>query len=100
MIFEYCQKAIEKAEYKKLDDGTWYAEVPGFKGVWANAETVEDCRKELISVLEEWIVLKLSDGDVVPEVDGLSVQITRVDRPKRPHTEIQAVGLHRPLFRW
>ena len=66
MIFEYCQKAIERAEYKKLDDGTWYAEVPGFKGVWANAETVEDCRKELISVLEEWIVLKLRDGDAVP----------------------------------
>jgi predicted RNase H-like HicB family nuclease len=78
MIFEYCQKAIEKAEYKKLDDGTWYAEVPGFRGVWANAETVEDCRKELITVLEEWIVLKLRDGDVVPEVDGLSVEITRV----------------------
>jgi predicted RNase H-like HicB family nuclease len=78
MIFEYCQKAIEKAEYKKLDDGTWYAEVPGFRGVWANAETVEECRKELISVLEEWIVLKLRDGDVVPEVDGLSVQIARV----------------------
>ena len=78
MIFEYCQKAIEKAEYKKLDGGTWYAEVPGFRGVWANAKTVEDCRKELISVLEEWIVLKLRDGDVVPEVAGLSVQITRV----------------------
>ena len=78
MIFEYCQKAIEKAEYKKLDDGTWYAEVPGFRGVWANAETVEECRKELISVLEEWVVLKLRDGDVVPEVDGLSVQIARV----------------------
>jgi predicted RNase H-like HicB family nuclease len=52
--------------------------VPGFRGVWANAETVEECRKELISVLEEWIVLKLRDGDVVPEVDGLSVQIARV----------------------
>jgi predicted RNase H-like HicB family nuclease len=78
MIFEYCQKAIEKSEYKKLDDGTWYAEVPGFRGVWANAKTVEDCRKELISVLEEWIVLKLRDGDAVPEVDGLSVRITRV----------------------
>jgi predicted RNase H-like HicB family nuclease len=72
MIFEYCQKAIEKADYKKLDDGTWYAEVPGFKGVWANAETVEDCRKELISVLEEWIVLKLRDRDILPQVDGLS----------------------------
>jgi len=78
MIFEYCQKAIERAEYKKLDDGTWFAEVPGFKGVWANAETVEDCRRELITVMEEWIILKLRDGDAVPVVDGLSVEITRM----------------------
>jgi predicted RNase H-like HicB family nuclease len=78
MIFEYCQKAIEKAEYKRLDDGTWFCEIPGFKGVWANAGNVEDCRKELISVLEEWIILKLRDGDVIPEVDGLSVEISRV----------------------
>ena len=78
MIFEYCQKAIEKAEYKRLDDGTWFSEIPGFKGVWANAGTVEDCRKELISVLEEWIILKLRAGEIVPEVDGLSVEITRV----------------------
>jgi len=26
MILEYCEKAIEKAEYKKLEDGTWFAE--------------------------------------------------------------------------
>jgi predicted RNase H-like HicB family nuclease len=78
MILEYCQKAIERAEYKKLDDGTWFSEIPGFKGVWANAGTVEDCRKELISVLEEWIILKLRAGEIVPEVDGLSVEITRV----------------------
>ena len=45
---EYCEKAIEKAEYKKLEDGTWFAEVPGFHGVWASSNTVEECRKELI----------------------------------------------------
>ena len=78
MIFEYCQKAIEKANYKKLEDGTWFAEIPGFRGVWANAETVEDCRKDLITVLEEWIVLKLRDSDPVPGVDGLSIEIRRV----------------------
>ena len=78
MTFEYCQKAIEKAEYKKLDDGTWFSEIPGFKGVWANAGTVEDRRKELITFLEEWIILKLRDGEIIPEVDGLSVEITWV----------------------
>ena len=75
MIFEYCQKAIEKAEYKKLEDGTWFAEIPGFKGVWANSERVEECRKELITVLEEWIILKLRDSDPIPAVDGLRVEI-------------------------
>ena len=78
MIFEYCQKALGKAEYKKLDDGTWFAEIPNFEGVWANGKTVEESRKELITVLEEWIVLKLRDKDPVPEIDGLKVEITEV----------------------
>jgi predicted RNase H-like HicB family nuclease len=56
----------------------WYAEVPGLKGLWASSGTLEACRKELIRVLEEWIVLKLRDGDVVPKVDGLSVHIIPV----------------------
>jgi len=73
MISQYCQIALDRVEYRKLVGGTSYAEVPGFKGLWANYGTVEDCRKELVSVLEEWIVLKLRDGDVIPEVDGLSI---------------------------
>jgi len=78
MIIEYCQKAIEKAEYKKLEDGTWFAEIQGFRGVWANGKTVEECRRELLTVLEEWIILKLRDGDSIPEVDGFRVQITEL----------------------
>lgn len=76
MIIEYCQKVLDKAEYKKLEDGTWFAEIPGFKGVWANGKRVEECRKELITVLEEWIILKLRDGDPIPEIDGFKVEIT------------------------
>jgi len=59
MIIEYRQKAIEKAEYKKLEDSTWFAELPSFRGVWSNGKNVEECRKELIAVLEEWMALKL-----------------------------------------
>jgi hypothetical protein len=46
MILEYRDKAIEKAEYKKLEDGTWFAEIPCFQGAWANSSTVAKCRKE------------------------------------------------------
>jgi len=66
MLGEYIQGAIESAEYKKLEDGSWFAEIPGFNGVWANGKSVEECRKELIEVLEEWIVLKIKDKDKIP----------------------------------
>lgn len=78
MLFEYVQGALEKAEYKKLDDGTWFAEIPNFEGVWANGKTVEECRKELMEVLEEWLVLKLRDGDPIPVVKGIEINIKEV----------------------
>jgi len=75
MIIEYCQKAMETAAYRKLDDGSWYAELPGFQGVWADGNTVEACRKELIEVLEEWLILKLRDSDPIPEIEGMKLEI-------------------------
>lgn len=78
MLFEYAQKAIEKATYKKLEDGTWFAEIPGFSGVWANGKTVESCRRELWSVLEEWLILKLRDGDPIPKINGVTLRIKEV----------------------
>ncbi|MDA8083323.1 MAG: type II toxin-antitoxin system HicB family antitoxin [Nitrospiraceae bacterium] len=71
MLKEYTDSVIEDAVYKKLDDGSWFAEVPGFEGVWANGATVEACRKELIEVLEEWLILKFRDHEPVPVVRGI-----------------------------
>ena len=78
MITEYCQKALRKAQYRKLEDGTWFAEIPGFTGVWANGKSVEICRIELIDVLEEWLILKLRDQDTIPQVEGLRLEIRKV----------------------
>ena len=75
MLFEYTQEALEKAVYKRLDDGTWFAEIPGFEGVWADGNTVEQCRTELLEVLEEWLILKLRDKDPIPEVEGVDLKI-------------------------
>jgi predicted RNase H-like HicB family nuclease len=75
MLVEYIQKAIENAEYKKLEDGSWFAEIPGFEGVWANGKSVEECRKELMEVLEEWLVFKIRDKDYIPVVNGIDLNI-------------------------
>lgn len=78
MLTEYIQKALEKAEYKRLEDMTWFVEIPGYEGVWANGESVEKCRKELIGVLEEWLLLKLKDGDAVPTIEGIEMFVKEV----------------------
>ncbi len=78
MLIEYIQRALEKAEYKRLEDMTWFAEIPGFEGVWANGESVEKCRKELMEVLEEWLLLKVKDGDAIPIIEGIEMSIKEV----------------------
>ena len=53
MLTEYIHAALKRGEYKKLEDQSWFAEIPGFEGVWANGGTIEECRAELLEVLEE-----------------------------------------------
>gem|GEM_PF-1259357 len=54
---------MERAEYEIIDDPCpYYAHVPGLKGVWATGKSFEECRKELISTIEGWIVLGLRLG--------------------------------------
>jgi predicted RNase H-like HicB family nuclease len=77
MLTEYIRAAMRRAHYEILeDDGTFYGEIPGFDGVWANAVTLEGCREELEEVLEGWIVLSLSRNLPLPTVDGLSLEVT------------------------
>lgn len=78
MITQYIKQQLKKASYKILEDGTFFGEIPGVKGVWANAKNLEDCRRELQEVLEEWILLKLSDGDSIP---GLAIPKTKIKQP-------------------
>lgn len=54
MISDYIQNKLKTASYKILKDGTYFGEIKGIKGVWANAKTLEKCREELKEVLEDW----------------------------------------------
>ena len=80
MIIKYIQGAMRLARYEILqDDGTFYGMIPDFQGVYANSETLEDCRNELQEVLEEWLVFKLLDGDTLPVVEGIELAFKRTD---------------------
>ena len=71
MLLSYIQNAMRLAKYEILEDGGYYGEIPGFEGVWAQADTLEACRDELQSALENWLVLGLHMGHDLPVVAGI-----------------------------
>jgi predicted RNase H-like HicB family nuclease len=78
MLTEYIRAAMRRAKYEILpDDGTFYGEIPGFQGVYANAASLEECREQLQEVLEGWIVLGLRLGHVLPVIDGLELVVAQ-----------------------
>jgi predicted RNase H-like HicB family nuclease len=79
MLANYIRAAMRQARYEILpDDGTFYGEIPGFDGVYANANTLEACREELEEVLEEWILFRVSKNLPLPLVDGITLTIKKV----------------------
>jgi len=73
MLIAYIQNAMRLAKYKILTDGQYYGEIPGFQGVWEQAENLETCRGELQSALEDWLVLGLQMGHKLPVVAGFQL---------------------------
>ena len=75
MLTEYIRGAMNRATYEMLADGSFYGEIPGFQGVYANAKTLEACREQLQEVLEGWIVLGLRLGHTLPVVNGIELAV-------------------------
>ncbi|MBI5528246.1 MAG: type II toxin-antitoxin system HicB family antitoxin [Deltaproteobacteria bacterium] len=79
MLIHYIQAAMGRAHYEILpDDGSYYGEIKGFRGVYANASTLEGCREELESALEDWLLFRISKGLSLPTIDGIRLQIKKV----------------------
>jgi len=79
MLTAYIRAAMAKARYEILpDDGTFYGEIPGFQGVYANAATLEGCRDELESTLEDWVLFRVSRNLELPEAGGVRLDVVEV----------------------
>lgn len=78
VLTEYIRVAMSKAEYEIVeDDGQFFGRIPGLDGVWAQAKRLEDCRNQLAEVLEEWLLLRLSERLPIPAIDGVSLKVER-----------------------
>jgi predicted RNase H-like HicB family nuclease len=80
MLFEYMHSAMKLAHYDYLqEDKTYYGEIPGFQGVFTTDNNLETCRDRLAEVLEEWLFFRISRNLPIPAVDGIELQIRKVE---------------------
>jgi predicted RNase H-like HicB family nuclease len=77
MLTQYISIAMKRANYKLLEDNTYYGEIPSCEGVWSNHSTLEGCREELQETLEGWIILGLQLGHSLPILEGIDLNFNQ-----------------------
>ena len=79
MLSEYLSAAMHKAHYEFLpDDKIYYGEIVGFEGVYASAGALEECREELLAVLEDWLLLSIYKNLPVPVINNISLEVKSI----------------------
>ena len=77
MLIQYIQAALEHAKYEIIDDEEpYYGEVPELQGVWASGKTLEECRKNLEEVIDEWIIIRIKKGLSIPPIENFNIEIS------------------------
>ena len=85
MLIEYFNKAMSKAVYDKLEDGSFSGKIPQCPGVVAFGKTLYQCQQELRSSFGGWLIVKIRHGDTLPVVG-------RIDLNKRMPTPKEVVA--------
>ena len=79
MLSRYIEAALAQAQYEILaDEGGFYGSIPALAGVWAHADSLEECREELKSALEDWLLFGLSRRQPIPALDGIDLTVREV----------------------
>ena len=73
MLIQYIQAALEHSKYQIIDDEEpYFGEGPELQGVWVSGKTLEECRKNLEEVIDEWIIIRLRKGLPIPPIGTLN----------------------------
>ncbi len=73
MLTRYIQQAMRLAKYELMENNRFYGSIPACQGLWAEGATLEECREELQSTLEDWLLLGLQLGHELPVIDGIDL---------------------------
>jgi len=79
-LFQYIMRLLKKARYE-YDPSVkaWAGWIEGFPGIYAQAKNVESVRSELISTLEECILLDIKEGKRIPGLSGAARQYAKTN---------------------
>lgn len=73
MLINYIQNAMHRAHYELMESGRFFGSIPDCQGAWGEGATLEECRDELQSTLEDWILIRVRHGLSVPVIDGVDI---------------------------
>ena len=92
MLNNYIQQALELASYEMIDEPEpYYGEVSALEGVWATGKSLEECRRNLIAAVEDWVLFSIAKGLPIPSLGGISIE------PPRELALVGEVGVLRNL---
>lgn len=76
MLLLYVQTALERAHYEIIEDEEpFYGEVSELEGLWATGKTLEQCRRNLASAIEDWLLFSIAKGLSIPNFGNVSIRL-------------------------
>jgi predicted RNase H-like HicB family nuclease len=72
-LSDYIHAAIAVSEIEQLEDGTYVGKIPNCQGVIAFGDTLSECQTQLRSTLEDWILVGLKLGHILPVIAGIDL---------------------------
>ena len=81
ILTDYIERAMSYAVYEELEEASFAGTIPPCLGVLAFAPTLNECKHELRSVLEGWILLGFKLGHELPIIDGMDLNRVPVREP-------------------
>ncbi len=73
ILSDYIEQALAKAEYDKLEDGSFAGRIPDFVGVVAFGSSLRECENELRSTLEDWLLVGLKLEHSLPVISNFDL---------------------------
>jgi len=72
-VTAYAERALQRADYCRDENGVVIGKVPGAQGFYAQGANFEEARTNLRDVIEGNIVLALQLDLPIPEIEGVRV---------------------------